>query len=409
MSRSETGMSQVDLNKENINLGAGADRLLRLSGIVGVVSLILAGACALFIEGGASRVYQSYLVSFMFYLSLALGGLFFVLIHHRARAGWSVVVCRLNEALAANLLWMALLAIPILIGFGDLYVWSNKELVATDPLLQHKQPYLNVPFFLIRLFIYFGLWIMLSQYFYKRSVEQDLSQDKTATKRMEKWSAPGILIFALTVTFAAFDLIMSRDPHWFSTIFGVYYFAGCLIAIFSTLPILLTLLQRSGRLNRIVTADHFHDLGKYLFGFVVFWAYIAFSQFMLIWYANIPEETVWYIRRFNGDWLTMSYFLMVGHFFIPFALLISRFPKRRPKLLSLCCLWLLFVHWVDLYWLIMPESTPAGELGLSIVDLATFVAIGGFFFAGMAYWLRDRNLIPVGDPRLGESLAFENA
>jgi hypothetical protein len=195
---------------------------------------------------------------------------------------------------------------------------------------------------------------------------------------------------------------------WFSTIYGVYYFAGSVVVTMATMPVLFAWLQRRGRLRGVVTVEHYHDMGKLLFGFVVFWAYIGFSQYMLYWYGSIPEETQWYLKRQTGDWTWLSLGILFGHFIIPFLMLISRYPKRRPRLLVIPCLWLIVMHWLDLYWLVGPEFNKEG-MNLGLVDLFTFLGMGGLFFIFVGLRLRKRAVAPIGDPRLAESLAFENA
>jgi hypothetical protein len=366
-------------------------------------------------EDGAKHFYTSYLVNYSFFLSLTLGGLFFVLVQHLSRAGWSVVVRRFAEAIGVNSILLLILLIPILGGMHHLFPWTRAELVANDPLLQWKQPYLNIPFFILRCLIYFAVWCGFAHFLFRRSIEQDQSGDPSLTLRMEKWSAPGMILFAFTLTFAAFDLLMSRDPHWFSTIYGVYYFAGSILGFVALVPPVFFLLQKSGRLKHSVTEEHYHDLGKLIFAFTVFWAYIAFSQFMLIWYAHLPEETGWYHRRLAGQWGGMSLVLLIGHFIIPFFGLISRYPKRRIYLLAPWAVWILVMHWLDLYWLVMPEydwgveGTVTGQVPFHLLDVTTFLGIGGLYVAGIVYWLKDHSLVPVGDPRLKESLTFENA
>jgi hypothetical protein len=224
---------------------------------------------------------------------------------------------------------------------------------------------------------------------------------------MERTSAPAMVAFAITLNFAAFDLLMSVDPLWCSTIFGVYVFSGGLVGFLALLSVVTGLLQRSGRLGG-VTDEHWHDLGKLVFAFTVFWAYIGFSQFMLIWYANIPEETVWFLQRTRGAWLGVSLLLLFGHFFLPFALLLPRFVKRSPKLFGPVAAWVLWMHFVDVYWLVMPKLSP-DRLPIHLLDPLCAVGLGGFWLALAARRLRHVSLVPQRDPRLAESLAFENA
>lgn len=376
--------------------------ILLLGGGAGAIGLAMTS------DGGFHRLAETYLVSFAYFLSLALGALFFVLLQHLTRAGWSVVVRRLAEAMSTNVLLMAVLVIPVILNMEHLYHWAHQGAGDHDPIIAGKSGFLNPQFFIIRLVVYFAIWSLLAWYFFSRSKRQDSKSDPAITRRMEALSAPGMVVFALSLNFAAFDLLMSVNPHWFSTIFGVYFFAGSVVVVLSTLVVLAAYLQRQGRLQGVVTAEHYHDLGKLLFGFVVFWAYIAFSQYMLYWYGNIPEETVWYLTRQTGNWTGISLALLFGHFVIPFLALVSRFPKRRPRLLVLGALWMLAMHWLDLYYLVGPEFRPEGA-SIGLMDLLCFLGMGGLFFMVLALRLRKTALVPVGDPRLAESLAFENS
>ena len=371
---------------------------------IGVLGL--AGALGLgFVGGEQERFYRSYLFAWIFFLTVGLGGLFFVLAGHLTRAGWNVAVRRVPEALGAALLPMAVLSIPVLLGLHQLYPWTDAAHVAASHHLQAKTPYLNVPFFLVRCAIYFVSWAGLAWWFLARSTEQDRTGDPGLTLRMERTATWAIYVFALTVTFASFDFLMSLSPEWYSTIFGVYVFAGAAVAAFALTPLVVSALQATGRIEHAVTTEHMHDLGKLVFAFVVFWAYIGFSQYMLIWYGNIPEETVWYARRQEAGWAGISILLLVGHFLVPFLLLMSRYPKRRRGTLLLGCLWVLLMHAVDVYWIVMPAGGPFAP---HLLDLLCFVGVGGTFLAGVVEVLRRRPLLPLKDPRLGESLRFEN-
>ncbi len=403
-----TKLHTPTLAADEIRLGSGAGRVAAVAASIGAIGL--ASAFALGYagdEGTRARFFPSYLVSFCYFLSLCLGGLFFVLIQHLTRAGWSVVVRRIAEVVASQVIVMAVLAVPIVLGLRELYAWADPAVIAEHPLLQKKVAYLNPTFFLIRLGIVFAAWILLTRWFLARSVEQDRTGDPALTTRMQQVAAPAMFAFAITLTFASFDLLMSLEPEWFSTMFGVYFFAGSVLAFFAFLPVVTFLLQNAGRIARAVTTEHYHDMGKLVFAFTVFWTYIAFSQYMLIWYANLPEETGWFLRRQTGEWTSLSWFLLIGHFAVPFLALISRIPKRRPIALVAGALWVLFMHYVDLYYIVMPH-TSEGRIPASLVDLACFVGVGGIFVATMALRMRRFSLVPEKDPRLGESLAFEN-
>jgi hypothetical protein len=405
----------VDISKEPRRLDGVAPRLALVAGVVGAVGLgagVVAGWTS-----GWTVFFRSYLLNYAFVLSLALGGLFFVMLQHLVRAGWSVSIRRLAEMVAGTMPLLAVLFVPLLIpvigGMEGVYEWSSAAAVDHDDsgLLAHKQGYLNVPFFIVRCVIYFVVWVLLARLFLRTSLAQDATGDVALTHRMQWWSAPGMLLYAVTVSFFSIDALMSLNPHWFSTIWGVYYFSGSAVGFFALLALLVTFVQRSGRLPHVVTIEHFHDMGKLLFAFVVFWAYIAFSQYMLIWYANIPEETVWFQPR-QGDrwWLGVSLLLLFGHFIAPFLALISRVPKRRKQWLVAAAVWMLLMHWLDLYYIVVPPTAghAAHARMLAATDVLLLVGLAGLFMFSLLRQMGRYSLIPERDPRLNEALTFQN-
>ena len=398
-------------NTETTTLGPASRRLGGAALVVGLVGLGAGLGLGWFRDDGLAYFFHAYLVNYCFFLSLSLGGLFFVLVEHVTRAGWSVTVRRMAELLGANMLWLAVLflpiVVPVLLGNSSLYPWNDAAAVAGDRLLEQKTPYLNGPFFGIRCLLYFFVWWYLARFYLERSLRQDASGDPGLTVEMERRSPVAILLFAGTVTFASFDWLMSLEPAWFSTIFGVYFFSGVVVGGLATLILTAMALQAAGKLTDSITTEHYHDLGKLLFAFVVFWGYIAFSQYMLIWYANIPEETVWYLVRQTGPWVGVSLVLLFGHLLIPFFGLLSRGVKRCKVSLGFWAVWLLVAHWIDLYWLVMP-SLGAKTLPLGLIDGCLLVGIGGIYLAGLVRLAADCSLVPRKDPRLDESLAFEN-
>ncbi|MEW4456357.1 quinol:cytochrome C oxidoreductase [Bremerella sp. JC817] len=391
---------------------------LRVLGLFGGAGLLIVAWLIGKFSDSSSYFYFSYLTSFVYFLSISLGALFFVPIHHLTRAGWSVVVRRICELITQNLIPMAalflIILLPVVFGSHSLFEWNNPELWNKDSshydqLIAHKSPYLNPTFFAIRAIIYFSAWICIARYFFLNSLAQDSNGDKQITLKMQKWSSLAVVTFALTVTFASFDWLMSLDPHWFSTIFGVYFFAGCALSFFAFLTLTVFLLQQSGKLEGIITKEHYHDLGKYTFGFTLFWAYIAFSQFLLIWYANIPEETGWYLRRQENGWAYVAIALIFGHFFIPFFGVMSRHIRRNKYALVCWALLILVMHYVDLYYVVMPQvahGTAAPSFGL--IDVCCIVGIGGVYISFLIWFATDKPLVPLKDPRLQESLALQN-
>ena len=376
--------------------------------MIGAAAFVLgAVASALLGMGNPKQFFFSWLMSFLFFLSLGLGGLFFVLIQYASQGMWGIVVRRIGETVFATLPVMAALFLPLLLGLHDLYEWTHHEAVAQDAVLQWKAPFLNVPFFLVRAFIYFAVWSFIAITYYRGSKRQDETGDVTISARLRRFAGPSIIVLAITSTFASIDWIMSLTPHWYSTMFGVYFFAGSFVGFIALLSVVVVAMRGAGLLDTVVSPEHLHDIGKLLFAFTAFWAYIAFSQFFLIWYANLPEETIWFKARLEGSWKAVSVLLIVGHFAVPFFFLMGRAVKRRGSTLAFGGVWLLTMHFIDLYWQVMPTLHPEG-VRVSILDITAFVAIGGAFVAATSWLIRRQALVPLRDPRLAESLAFEN-
>jgi hypothetical protein len=329
------------------------------------------------------------------------------MLHHLVGATWSVVLRRIAETEMIILPAMAILFIPIALGLHGLYHWSHPEIVAADELLQKKQAYLNTGFFYIRTVVYFVIWFLLARTLYKTSLKQDDGHKELLLKRMRKISAPGMILFAFTLTFASFDWLMSLDAHWYSTIYGAYVFSGAVVAALCFMTVLLIALRRHGVLKETITVEHYHDLAKLTFAFIIFWAYMSFSQYLLIWYANIPEETAWYHHRWHGSWKTISLIIVFGHFVVPFFFLVTRAAKRNPGLMAVVCLWMLLMHWVDVYWLAMP-SLNEQSVPISWIDPAAMLAVGGLFFWWFWKRLTAQPLVAVSDPKLSESMRFIN-
>jgi hypothetical protein len=401
---------------DNIRLGEAGQSLFTKAAAVGALGLAAAVGLGSAAGDDFKRFSLSYLTAYMWVLALALGALFWVTLQHLVNAHWSIVLRRVGELIAAQAPLMALLALPVVVpiftGHSSIYIWSNHEAAEHNHLLHHKAAYLNPTFFLIRFVVYFGFWTLLSRYFLKSSLAQDVSGEPSSIMgKMRAVAGPAMIGFALTMTFCAIDLLMSLDPMWFSTIFGVYYLASCIQGNNAFLALTAMWLHKRGVLKNSVTTEHFHDLGKMVFAFTVFWAYVAFSQFMLIWYANIPEETGWFKERFVGGWTggwgLHSAVLLFGHFVIPFFGLLSRHIKRRRPTLAFWCIWQLVMIYLDMYWLVLPtggyHSPP-----FHVIDLCCVVGVLGVFIAGIAFRAKSLNLMPTNDPRLQKSLAFTN-
>jgi hypothetical protein len=370
---------------------------------LGVIGL---GGSLAFASGQSTQFYFSWLVAYLYFLSIGLGSLFFVLCLFVCRAGWGVGLRRVLENVMATLPIFTVLFIPIWLGRHELYVWTDPAEVAKSAVLRGKSAYLSEGFFLIRALFYFVCWSVLAVYFSRESQRQDQSGDERITRRLQAVAAPGIIVFSMTISFAAIDWMMSLEPEWYSTIYGVYYFAGSLLSALAFLVLAIAFVHARGGLRGVVTVEHTHDVGKLLFGFTVFWTYIAFSQYFLIWYGNIPEETVYYTHRAHGSWPKVAALLIYGHFVIPFFFLMPRVVKRSTPLLVSGALWLLAMHFMDIYWCVMPVHRQSARLG--VLDVTTMLAVGGFFLAWLGWVSSRRALVPVRDPRLMESLSFEN-
>jgi hypothetical protein len=351
--------------------------------------------------------FSSYLVAFLFCISIAIGAAFFVMVEHLTGSAWSVTVRRLMEALMRTMPLFLLLFAPLTFGLHYLYAWSHAD-AAQDPLLKLKLGYLNEQWFTIRGCLIIGLFSLWALILYNKSRRQDDSGSVRLTFSAGRWSGPGLLLLFIGGSVGAFDWIMSLDARWYSTMFGVIFLSGGAMGFMAVLIIVCLCLRANGYLVNAVTTEHYHDLGKWLFTLMVFWAYVAFSQYMLIWYGNMPEETIWFKRRLDGSWLYVALLLIVGHFLFPLFAMLPRAVKRNRGALAFFAGWMLLMHYVDLYWQVMPVFHARG-FGMSWLSPVCLVAVGATM--GLAFWssFRERPLVPVGDPRLKQCLAFHNA
>lgn len=367
---------------------------------VGIVGLLASGI-GYFLDH--DQFFFSYLVNFSFFSSIALGSLFFVLLQHLSRSHWSVAIRRIPETISSNFWIWGLFIIPVLLGMHSLYHWTHADAVANDPVLQGKSSYLSTSFFIIRQLIYFGLWSFLGYRLYNKSVEMDKTGDWGLQTLLRRTSGPGLFFFCITLAFASFDWLMTLDPHWYSTIFGVYYFAMSFQGLFAALILIVLFLWKKGLLTNTIQRGHIYDLGVQLFGFTVFYAYIAFSQFLLIYYANIPEETVWFLERFDGGYEYLAYFYLFGRFVIPFIILLPKRSKSNYNILGTISVLILASHLVELYWIVMPVLDHHG-FHFNWMTITSFLGLGGIFFGLFFHKFKQNKMVPVNDPQLGDSL-----
>jgi hypothetical protein len=354
------------------------------------------------------RFFQSYTLGFVCAVFLVLGSMFFLMTFYLAGAAWSVPMRRIAENIMITIPLGLVLFLPIAFGIHEIYEWSHTEVVARDHILQQKASYLNPTAFIIRTVVYFALWSLWAWRIYANSVKQDKTHSLTQMHNISRWCAPGLLVLVLSATLASFDWNMSLDPHWYSTIFGLYNLTGG-GRLFIAIWILLCLeLRENGILRNSINVEHYHDLGKWQFCLTVFWAYIAFSQYMLIWYANIPEETVWFMHRFEHGWGYMAFALLFGHFIIPFLVLLPRGTKRNLRILKYSSIWIVIFQFIDFYWQMMPNFAHGGGVAPHWLDIACPVAIMSAF--ALLFWnrMKAHAIIPVGDPRFEQGLNFQN-
>jgi hypothetical protein len=347
--------------------------------------------------------FAAWLTSFSFWTTITLGALFFVMLQHVTAAVWSVVARRAAEAFAMALPVLFVCFVPLVFGMHDLYHWTHEDVVASDRILTWKAPYLNTTFFVVRAVLFFAVWIGLAWVLHRRSLRQDAEGGVSHTYALRKISAGGIFLFAFTVTFAAFDWLMSLNPHWYSTIFGVYVFVGGFLASMAVLTLVFLTMRGQGMLTKEISIDHFHDFGRLLFAFTVFWAYIGGSQYYLIWYANIPEETMWFLARWDNGWHMISMALIFLHFLVPFLTLAFYRIKRTFAMLRIIAALLVLMHFVDMFWLVMPTFGP--DIHFSWMHITSVLGIGGLVF--WMFWTRytAHRAIPVADPKLADSIA----
>ena len=353
------------------------------------------------------RFFQSYLIGFLLSVAIPIGALFFVMVQFLTGSAWSIPMRRIAENIMITLPLGLVFFVPVALGVHELYHWSHVEAAAKDPVLKLKTGYLNETFFFLRGIAYFAIWGLLANRIYSHSTRQDKTGSLEHMHGASRWSAPGVFFVVVFGSLAAFDWVMSLDPHWYSTIFGVYFLVGAALAFLSTWTLTCLIFRENGILRNTITIEHYHDLGKWMFALTAFWGYIAFSQYMLIWYANLPEETEWFYKRFQGTWQWWSVLIVVGHFIIPFFGLLPRAAKRNLKWLAGAAIWILLMEFVDLYWLVMPEFHKGG-FSLHWLDAVAPIAVLSAF--AMAFWFRMKAhaIMPIGDPRFEQGLEFEN-
>jgi hypothetical protein len=369
-------------------------RLQRQALIAGVVGLIACGLGALV---SPAHFFRAYLVAFNFWLGIALGCLVVLMIQHLTGGAWGILLRRVLEAGTRTLLPLAVSAVPLLFGLQSLYLWARPEEVAHDEDLQEKSRYLNVPFFVVRLVVCFVVWLLLAARFNRLSSSQDAGTTAAADRRFRILIGPGLVLYAGTVTFASIDWVMSLEPHWASTIFPMLFAVGQALEGLAFAVAVLVLLATRPPLSTVVQRSHLRDLGNLLLTFVMFWAYMSFSQLLLIWAENMPEETPWYLRRLRGGWEWVALMLLLFQFALPFFLLLFRDVKEHPRRLAAVALFILAMRFVDILWWV-EAAFPGGISFYWLMDAAALVGLGGVWLWWFLWCLGTTPLLPLHDP-----------
>lgn len=384
-------------------------------------NFLLAGAAGLVLSGvgyatNPVMFFPAYLIAYMLVLGLTLGALGFLMVHQLSGGAWGVVSRQSLGAASRVLPYVTLLFIPIVLGMPHLYEWTHTDVVNADPILTNKAAYLNTNFFLVRAALYFVVWNALSFLLNKWQKEQDETGNPELPLRMQRLSAAGILLYVITMSFAAFDWVMSRDPHWFSTIYGILVIVGQGLVTLAFQIIILTWLARRKPMSTALTTTYLHDLANLMFAATVLWAYMSFSQYLIIWSGNLPEEIMWYLHRMQGGWTTLAVILVVSHFAAPFFLLLMRGIKQNAGLVRKVAMWMIFARLIDLFWLVAPETEheggPISMMGaLSWQTIVVPLALLALWVGLYMQQLRQRPLLPVHDPQFEEALgpAFAHA
>jgi hypothetical protein len=351
--------------------------------------------------------FRAYLVGWVFCVGIALGSLSLAMLHHLSGGAWGLVVRRQLEAATRTLPWLLVATLPLFYGLRHIYAWASPEKVRVDPILIAKSPYLNSGFFIVRTLGYFAIALILTYLLNRMSRDQDRTADPTLVRSMRVVSGPGLVIYCLAITFAAVDWLMSVEAHWSSTMYGFYLIASQALSALTFNIVIAYYMSRREPMERVFEKKHFHDYGKLFFAINMLWTYFCYSQFLITWSGNLPEEIFWYRHRISGGWGFVALAVVLLHFALPYALLLSRDIKRRPKLLASIAVWMLVMRLVDLFWQVEPAYVDNRHFGFFWLYLAVPATLFGFWLSLFVGELRKRPLLPFNDPHLAEHFAHE--
>ena len=371
------------------------DRAQRNALIVGVIALAVS---VIGLVQNATHFWQSYLFAFIFWGGFALGSLGIFLLHNVVGGNWGVAIRRMIEAGLQTLPLIALFAIPVFFAMHSLYSWTHPDVRAHDFAVGHKAAYMNIPFFIVRTAIYFAIWFFFGYRILGMANEHDRTGDPALFRKIKGASAPALLIYTLSTTYAFVDWIMSLEPDWYSTVYPWMFTVGEFLLTFSFVIALLILLADRAPFAGFIKTAHYHDLGNLMLAFTMLWAYLSFSQLIIIWSENLPDEIPWYIRRFSGGWGYLAWFISIFHFCVPFFLLLMRFIKRNPNLLRAVAVWMIIIRVLDVFWIVVPAFRQRG-LEVYWTDFVTLIGLGGVWLAFFFRNLNARPLLVPNDPR----------
>ena len=371
-----------------------------------LTGLVASFACLAGVFLAKEQFFQGYLLGYLFWIGLPVASVALLGLHHLVGGGWGFSIQRILEAAVRTLPLMLLLFLPFAFGMRDLFIWARPEIVSNDVVLQHKAMFLNIPFFWVRAAVYFSIWGLFGFFLTRWSYQMDLSGDLQLSRPIARAGGPAILFYVIAMTFASFDWGMSLEPHWFSTIYGFYFVIGQTLLTLAFAIVVLSQIGAVKPLADVVRAKHYHDLGNLMLAFIALWAYMSFSQFLIIWSGNLPEELPWYLDRSHGGWQYVAVAVALFHFVVPFFILLSRRSKRNiATLLKIAC-WMILMRFVDLFWMIKP-SFAKEHFSIHWLDIAALLAIGGLWLAHFLHNLKAHPILPVHDPRVKEVFAYD--